>query len=50
VNVRHSYRHDEIVWGGKFAPAFVIDDVGGDLQLEVDKVSSFESVSLPRLQ
>jgi inward rectifier potassium channel len=50
VNVRHSYRHDEIVWGGKFASAFVIDQVGGDLQLEVDKVSSFEPVSLPRLQ
>lgn len=37
VLARHSYRHDEIVWGKRFAPAFFVDD-GGDLVLEVRKV------------
>ena len=49
VNVRHSYRHDEIAWGGRFTTAFEIDEPGGDLRLEVDRVSSFEAVSLPPL-
>ncbi|HUI54349.1 MAG TPA: ion channel [Bryobacteraceae bacterium] len=34
---RHSYRHDEIVWNKRFAPAFFVDDEG-DLVLEVRKV------------
>ncbi|MBV9265225.1 MAG: hypothetical protein JO061_03560, partial [Acidobacteriaceae bacterium] len=50
VNVRHSYRHDEFVWGARFTPAFEIDPEGGDLHLEVSKVSSFEPVALPRLE
>jgi inward rectifier potassium channel len=37
VLTRHSYRHDEIVWGKRFAPAFFVDDEG-DLVLEVRKV------------
>ena len=37
VLTRHSYRHDEIVWGRRFAPAFFVDDEG-DLVLEVRKV------------
>jgi inward rectifier potassium channel len=37
VLARHSYRHDEIVWGKRFAPAFFVDDQG-DLVLEVRKV------------
>jgi inward rectifier potassium channel len=37
VLARHSYRHDEIVWGKRFAPAFFVDDAG-DLVLEVRKV------------
>ncbi len=28
VLVRHSYRHDEIVWGHRFAPAFFVDGGG----------------------
>ncbi len=41
VQARHSYRHDEFVWGRNFAPAFSIDEQGtgvvelkklGDLQ------------------
>jgi len=37
VLARYSYRHDEIVWGKRFAPAFSVDQ-GGDLVLDVDKV------------
>ncbi|MBZ5621133.1 MAG: potassium transporter [Acidobacteriia bacterium] len=37
VLARHSYRHDEIVWGKRFAPAFFVDGEG-DLVLEVGKV------------
>ena len=37
VLARHSYRHDEIVWGKRFAPAFFVDSEG-DLVLEVRKV------------
>ena len=28
VQARHSYRHDEFIWGKKFAPAFSIDGEG----------------------
>ena len=37
VNVRYSYRPDEIVWGAKFVPAFLVDP-GGDLVLELDRI------------
>jgi inward rectifier potassium channel len=37
VLARYSYRHDEIVWGSRFAPAFFVDD-GGDMVLELRKV------------
>jgi inward rectifier potassium channel len=37
VQARHSYRHDEFVWGRKFAPAFSIDDEGG-LVVELNKI------------
>jgi inward rectifier potassium channel len=39
VLARHSYRHDEILWGKRFAPAFFIDEVG-DLVVEVKKVGA----------
>jgi inward rectifier potassium channel len=45
VNARRSYRHDELIWGGKFSPAFEVDE-NGDLQLEVGKVGSFEPVEV----
>jgi inward rectifier potassium channel len=35
---RNSYRHDEIQWGGRFAPAFSVDR-RGDLVLELKRVS-----------
>lgn len=37
VLARYSYRHDEIVWGRRFAPAFRVDEEG-DMVLEVGKV------------
>jgi inward rectifier potassium channel len=37
VAARHSYRHDEIVWGKRFAPAFHVDPTGV-LVLEPRKV------------
>ena len=37
VNVRYSYRHDEVVWGSRFLPAFTIDS-RGDLVLELGRV------------
>ncbi len=37
VLARYSYRHDEVIWGKRFAPAFSVNE-SGDLVLEVDKV------------
>jgi len=34
---RHSYRHDEFIWGSRFAPAFSVD-ARGDLVLEMRKL------------
>jgi inward rectifier potassium channel len=45
VQVRYSYRYDEIVWGAKFTPAFDVEP-NGDLRLEVNKVGSVEAVPL----
>ena len=39
VLVRHSYRHDEIAWNKKFAPAFEVD-AEGDLILELRNVGA----------
>jgi inward rectifier potassium channel len=41
VSARRSYRHDEIVWGARFAPAFAVDP-HGDLILELHKVGAME--------
>ncbi len=40
VHSRYSYRHEELVWGARFAPAFHIDS-GGDIVVEVDKIGDF---------
>ena len=39
VLARHSYVHEEIVWGRRFAPAFSVDEAG-DLVVEVHKVGA----------
>src|SRR5579863_10445100 len=49
VHQRFSYRYSELVWGGKFTPAFGVDEKG-DLQVHVDKVGNHvieNSRSLP---
>ena len=47
VQVRYSYRYDEITWGAKFVPAFEIDPEG-DMRLEVNRVGNIEPVALER--
>ena len=37
VLARHSYRHDEVLWSGRCAPAFYVDDAGA-LVLELQNV------------
>jgi inward rectifier potassium channel len=44
VHTRYSYKHDELVWGAKFLPAFTVQE-SGDLLLEIDKVGSHKLVS-----
>jgi inward rectifier potassium channel len=41
VHSTYSYRHDELVWGASFIPAFKIDD-DGDLVVEVDRISEMK--------
>ncbi len=41
VQARHSYRHDEFVWGRKFAPAFSVSE-DGDLVVELNKIGEIE--------
>ncbi len=40
VFARRSYRHDEIVWGASFSPAFYVDQ-DGELVLELRKVGEY---------
>ncbi|HEX6895922.1 MAG TPA: hypothetical protein VF146_11655, partial [Bryobacteraceae bacterium] len=42
VIARHSYRHDELRWNARFAPAFFVDP-NGDLVLELRKVGELAS-------
>jgi hypothetical protein len=41
VQARHSYRHDEFVWGKKFAPAFSINEEG-ELVVELNKIGEIQ--------
>jgi inward rectifier potassium channel len=43
VNARYSYRHDEILWGAKFVPAFSVDPAG-DLVLDLDRLDELKMV------
>jgi inward rectifier potassium channel len=40
VHQRFSYRYSELVWGGRFTPAFSVDE-GGTLELQIDKVGAY---------
>ena len=44
VHARYSYRHDEILWGAKFVPAFHVDPEGA-LVLEIDHIHDLKMVS-----
>jgi len=48
VHQRYSYRYSEIVWGGKYKPAFGIDTDGG-LEVHVNRVGEHELKELPSL-
>jgi inward rectifier potassium channel len=39
VFARYSYRHDELQWGKRFAPAFTVDK-SGDLVLDLDRLGA----------
>ena len=39
VFARYSYRHDEVQWGKRFAPAFRVDD-RGDMVVELDRLGN----------
>jgi inward rectifier potassium channel len=44
VHAQYSYRHDQILWGAKFAPAFHVDP-SGDLVLDVQRINDLRTVS-----
>lgn len=45
LHTRHSYRHDEMVWGARFESAFMIDS-NGDVILEMERISSYHDSAL----
>lgn len=45
VHSRYSYKCDEIIWGGRFNPAYKTNDKG-DIALYFDEISSFRNVDL----
>jgi len=49
VQVRYSYRYDEITWGARFVPAFEFDR-NGNMHVEVNKVGLLEPVPLPQVE
>jgi inward rectifier potassium channel len=44
VNVRYSYRFDELQWNAKFSTAFDIDN-RGDLILQLDRVNDVKQIT-----
>lgn len=43
VHSRYSYRHDDLVWGAKFVPAFKVSPKG-DLVVELDRIDELKLV------
>jgi inward rectifier potassium channel len=43
VHSRYSYRHDEMIWGAKFTPAFKVDPKG-DMVVEVDRIDELKLI------
>jgi len=46
VHVRYSYRHDEVVWGARFVPAFE-PDAQGEMVLDLRKLSEIAPAESP---
>ena len=46
VHARYSYRHEEVVWGARFQPAFFVDGTG-DMILELNRVNDRKLVDAP---
>jgi inward rectifier potassium channel len=45
VHVRYSYRHDEVVWGARFVPAFE-PDAEGEMVLDLGKLSEISPAQI----
>jgi inward rectifier potassium channel len=45
VHARCSYRHEDILWGARFRPAFRVDPEGG-MVVEIDRVHDVEPIAL----
>jgi len=45
VHSRHSYKSDEIIWGGRFVPAYESQE-SGDIMLHFDKMHDYIEVDL----
>jgi inward rectifier potassium channel len=43
VHSRYSYRHDDMIWGAKFSPAFKVDP-HGDLVVEVNRIDELKLI------
>jgi inward rectifier potassium channel len=43
VHSRYSYRHDDMIWGAKFIPAFRVDSKG-DLVVEVSRIDELKLI------
>jgi inward rectifier potassium channel len=43
VHSRYSYRHDEMIWGAKFVPAFKVNEKG-DMVVEVDRIDELKLI------
>lgn len=46
VHVRHSYRHEEVVWGARFVPAFEVD-AQGEMVLDLGRLSEIAPTPSP---
>ena len=46
INSRTAYTHRNIIWGGKFKPAFERDD-DGRIVLDLSRISEYDEVRLP---
>jgi inward rectifier potassium channel len=44
VHSRYSYRHDDMIWGAKFIPAFRVDSKG-DLVVDVNRIDEMKLIS-----